>query len=155
EAEKHCRSIVKFQKREPLAADRARRMLAIILMTSGRHGRWLEAKSVLKERRGLSDEKGNDAEAMGDRRLYAILLAQRPMLEDCSAAIRNLEALNQTRKLSAEDRFILAQLYGRIENREKSYEAMDRLVQENRGNSRYLTAYVRALLKNPQKLKEA
>jgi tetratricopeptide (TPR) repeat protein len=96
--------------------------------------------------KNLAANKANPFDILEDLRIKAIVRARMPGQENTSDAAKILEELDQTRPLSAEDRFLLVQLYSRLGEQEKGEKTMARLLRENPSNMRFLTAQMDELL---------
>src|SRR5262249_30145627 len=69
EAEFYYRVVLGLKAQESVAANRARRMIAVILMAGGNYDQLQEAKSLIAQCRGVIETKANDAEAIEDQRV--------------------------------------------------------------------------------------
>lgn len=149
EAKAALRKIVSLQVKDPYAAEQAQKLLAVVLAAGGSYAESREALAligVLKGNDARTPSPAHDA-TVDDQRARAVVLASQPRRSQQLDAIRILEELNQRRPLSAEDLFLLSQLYERVGDLPKSRDAMLKLLATEGENPRYLAHQVRALLR--------
>jgi tetratricopeptide (TPR) repeat protein len=148
QAEECYRTILAMEAKEPLAAGRARRALGLLLVAGPErtYQRTREALVLLKEACGNKEKAANDSEAVMDRRAMAMVLATSTSPDENRSAAKILKELDQRPPLSANDRFLLAQLYNRLGMIREFDEEIARLLRENPGDVRYPIYYVSALL---------
>jgi tetratricopeptide (TPR) repeat protein len=148
EADKCCQSLLALPKVERAVAARARRMLAIVKVSAGNYRQGLDALASLH---GGDTGAASDPEALEDQRVTALVLARYPGREENRRAIKLLEALDLRQPLSAEDRFVLAQLYERLGDAAKFENALARVLRQRPDNIRVLVVRVGALLRGGKK----
>jgi cellulose synthase operon protein C len=119
---------------------RARRHLAVVLAASERDGAYAEALALIGqnlERRGATLE---------DKRARAIVLANKPGQR--LAAVRLFESSLKGLPVSAEDQFMLAQLWESAGAWERSRGLMLDLLATNPENPQYLAFYLAGLIRH-------
>lgn len=125
----------------------ARRNLALIVGSRGGSG-YAEARKLLQANTSMTESLPEDVRA--DERARAMILAMQPsrdMRRQAIEALARLLADEQT--ASADDRFVLAELYRRDGDLPKAAAEMAKIVtarQNGPNESRYLAAYLRILL---------
>ena len=124
EAEKDLRAIIDLKSKAPDDADWARRLLAILLVSSGNRGQSLEAFRLL----GLTDEGVHYLpaadEPVDEIRAKAKVLSLRDNRDARRAAIRTLQWIVDREPPTADDQYLLAQLYEAEGNWSKAHEQL-------------------------------
>jgi tetratricopeptide (TPR) repeat protein len=154
EAEKRYGELLALQSEDATAAARTRRVLALVHLAIGTYPSLQAAVALLDK--NVNDKKANPYDVLEDLRIQAIVRIRMPGKDDAGEAVRLLEEVDKKRELSAEDRFLLAQLYRRIGEQPKFEETMARILNENPRNTRFLAGRIRELVeKGGENLQEA
>ena len=147
EAEKDLRAIIDLKSKAPDDANWARRLLAILLVSSGNRGQSLEAFRLL----GLTDEGVHYLpaadEPVDEIRAKAKVLSLRDNRDARRAAIRTLQWIVDREPPTAEDQYLLAQLYEAEGNWSKAQEQLQSLLAGNGENPLYLAHNTLILLR--------
>jgi tetratricopeptide (TPR) repeat protein len=144
-AEQCLRSLMALSGKDPAVARRARTMLAVVLAATGDHHRAREALVLL----GLAGGRPPPAAEVGpaELRAQAVVLATQSSRRRLLEAVDKLKELDKRQPLTAEDRFVLAQLAERLEDRQLLHESMRGVLAADGANPRYLAYQVRILLR--------
>jgi tetratricopeptide (TPR) repeat protein len=147
EAEKDLRAIIALSSKAPDDADWARRLLAILLASSGNRRQSLEAFQLL----GLADEGASyvprAGESIDEIRAKAKVLALRDNRESRRAAIRAVQSIVDREPPAADDQYLLTQLYEADGNWSKAHEQLQALLANNGENPLYLAHNTLVLLR--------
>ncbi len=147
DAEAHLRKIIGLKSRAPDDADWARRLLAIVLASSGRHRQSLEALKLLN----LVDEGASylpaAAEPVDEIRAQAKVLSLRKNRDARRAAIRGLQHVIEREQPRPDDQYLLAQLYEADGNWSKAREQLRSLLAAHAENPVYLAHNTLILLR--------
>ncbi|MBY0522441.1 MAG: tetratricopeptide repeat protein [Gemmataceae bacterium] len=146
-AERHLRSLMGLQGKAPDEAAWARRTLALGLAASGNYQRSQTALSLLGLADGADKPKSPLKETVDNRRAQAVVLAVQKNTRQRREAIARLEVLRERREATADDQFLLAQLYDGIGDWPKARDRMQMLLAENGDNAAYLAFFVQGLLR--------
>jgi tetratricopeptide (TPR) repeat protein len=143
EAEVYLRKIIPLlDAKDRSAATRSRSVLAVVLVARNDHRRSREALALV----GLSDKKQDAPAGSADlERARAAVLAARPTRREQQQAIDILESLGTRQPLSAEDQYLLVQLYERLGQTQKARSRM-LLLLRSENNPRYLAHHIHGLL---------
>lgn len=147
-AQKHLAQLIKVASEDPdkYAAELAwgRRSLARIFASEGDYRHQIQALKLIQEN-AVNGQLSND-----DLRLKATVLATRPERRARLKAIEYFEQLQTERqqKLTAQEQFILGQLYNKTERWALCREQMLNLLAEYPENTTYLRSYIAMLLKH-------
>jgi tetratricopeptide (TPR) repeat protein len=145
-AEECLRSLLVLKVKDPEAERRARSLLPVVLAAVGDHARLQEALALL----GLSSSEPvkMPAETPPDElRSRAVVLATIPGRSRARQAIEILKSLEGRKLLSAEDRFLLVQLYDRLGEKRVARSQLGLLLESDEKNPRYMAYQVRSLLR--------
>jgi len=131
----------KLGAKQPAVRWARRRMASILAARPG----YQNSRQAL----GLIEQNlAEDDSSLADRHAKAVLLAVHPQREKRRQATRVLEKIAQGQQsLAAEDRFLLAQLYLAEADWSKYRKQMRGLLASDGQEPRYVTAYLRTLLK--------
>ncbi len=145
EAQKCLRSLLAASEKDPATARQARTLLAVVLAATGDHHRTREALQLL----GLDQpEPTLPADLTSfELRARAVVLATQSAHRYFRQAIRILQQLGKRQELSAEDRFLMAQLAERLDDRQLLRENLDKALDAEGTNPRYAAYKVRVLLR--------
>ncbi len=152
EAEKELRAVVAPANQKSAEFSRARRLLAIVLVTGSDYARKREAAAMLRQ--ALESKDVSPTEAVLDSRTLALVLATFLGRSENEEAVHILEKLEQRKTLTSEDRFLLAQLYDRLGETQKLAKCFQILLVESPDSSRYLAYFIRVLLRQAEALPE-
>ncbi len=145
EAEACLRKVIELGIQDPEAGAWARSVLAVVLAAGGDYQRSHEALALV----GLVDETGDKLPAASEgteqERSRAVVLALQPGRRSHQEAIEILERMSVRQALSAEDQFLLAQLYEQVGKPQRAWDRLLPLLQAG-GNPRYLAHAVGVLL---------
>jgi tetratricopeptide (TPR) repeat protein len=147
EAKATLRRIIALQVKDAVAAEQAQKLLAVVLAASGNYQESREALQLMGLLKGV-DARTVPGDDVDEQRTRAVVLATQPRKSQQLEAVRILEALERTRPLSGEDQFLLAQLYERVGDPNRSRDRMLRLLAAEANNARYLAYEVRSLLRH-------
>jgi cellulose synthase operon protein C len=147
EAETNLRAIISLKSKAPADVDWARRLLAILLASSGNRRESLEAFELL----GLADEGASYLptadEPIDEIRAKAKVLSLRESRGARLAAIRSLQWIVDREPPSADDQYLLAQLYEAEANWPKAHEQLQSLLAGNAQNPLYVAHSTMILLR--------
>jgi tetratricopeptide (TPR) repeat protein len=146
EAEQHLRNLMTLQVRAPDDAAWARRTLAIGLAGSGDYQRWHEALKLLGLRED-GDLPKTTSDSLEEQRTRAVVLAGMKNRRQRQRAIGLLEDIRGKQALTAEEQFLLAQLYEAIGDWPKARQQMVQLL-ASQLRARYLAHHIRGLLRH-------
>jgi tetratricopeptide (TPR) repeat protein len=148
EAKATLRKIIALQVKDPTAADQAQKLLAVVLAAGGNYQESREALALMGLLKGPGDRPSDTpSDDVDEQRTRAVVLATQPRKSQQQEAVRILETLERTRPLTGEDQFLLAQLYERVGDPNRSRDRMLRLLSAEADNVRYLAYQVRSLLR--------
>lgn len=147
-AERQLRALMALQEKAPEDAAWARRTLAVGLASSGDYQRSRMALSLLGLAEGPDRPRSLLKDSVDVRRAQAVVLAVQKNTRQRRQAIARLEALRERREATADDQFLLAQLYDGIGDWPKARDRMQQLLAENSDNAVYLAYYVQGLLRH-------
>jgi cellulose synthase operon protein C len=147
DAETALRALIDLKSKAPDDAEWARRLLAILLASSGNRRQTLEAFRLL----GLADEGASylprEDESIDEIRPKAKVLALRDNVQSRRAAIRAIQAIIDRDATTADDRYLLAQLYEADGNWSKAHEQVRSLLADQSENPLYLVHNTLILLR--------
>jgi tetratricopeptide (TPR) repeat protein len=139
QAEPHLRRLIDPAFKAPQSdVAWARRGWAILLAADSDYRRFHEALRLIDQNSAI------DPKSIDDLRARALILATR--LDQRREAIRLFEEVFRREPPTAEEQFILAQLYERNDNRKKARERMLSLLAANEDQPKYLAFQVRLLI---------
>jgi tetratricopeptide (TPR) repeat protein len=150
EAEASLRRLAGLGDRSPVDAAWARRTLAMVMASGGDARRASEALSLLGPADGIEPAQSRGVRSVQDRRARAIVLAAQANRERRKEAIGLLEGILQEGSASADDRFMLAQLYESDGNWTKAREQMLALMASDGDDPKYVIYYTLNLLRRGQ-----
>jgi tetratricopeptide (TPR) repeat protein len=149
EARALLQRVIGLQERSPVEAAWARRMLALVLATTGDFRQQREALAVL----GLLNRGGAPATGAvtgADRQAQALALAAQRGRRERGQAISLLEEVSRTQELSANEQFVLAQLYESVGDWTRAQGRMQELLARHGDEPDYVAAFARSLLQRGQ-----
>jgi tetratricopeptide (TPR) repeat protein len=149
EAESCLRNLI-VASNEPSTAAWAQRTLAVVLAASGDYRRGREALLMLGRMENGKAERRASNESVENQRAMAAVLALQPSSREQRKAINILETLRADQALSAEDQFLLTQLYEKVGDERKARERIVLLLGSEPGNPRYVAHFVGTLLRQGQ-----
>src|SRR5262249_34555521 len=114
DAEKCLRDLVGQKDKEPAAAARARRTLALVLAAGGNYQQSREALPLPEQAHRGQGSAAAGTEPVEDERARAVVLATQWDRQHAREAVHILEGLDRRRPLAGEDLFLLVQLYDRL-----------------------------------------
>ena len=151
EAEKCLRQIIALKNTNPEKALSAQRVLAAILALSGKN--YEKSRESLAQL-GVLAAPGNSVkpgdETIDQLRNKAMTLALLKHRTDRQAAIAILVQMRERQPLTADDQFLLAQLYDSVGAWDKAYVEFSALVNKDGKNFSYLTRLAMGLLRHGQ-----
>lgn len=135
--------IIKLSPNSSEDKEFARSVIAITLSMSPDYRKSRRALEML----GLLDESPlNPNATVEEMRTRAIVLSLQRGLKPRIQAAGLLESIDVQRRLSADDRFLLSQLYYLVGEREKAKGQLAALVRNQPNNTLYLSSYIRFLI---------
>lgn len=144
EAEETLRTMAALGPKAPEESALGRRVLAMLLASSGDHRKSVQALQLL----GNEDPAlGGAAMTIDDRRAKARILARQPNRPQRKEAIRLLEAVNVLQVPQAEDQFLLAQLYEADGDWTAAKTIYQALLQADPKNGTVILSYSRSLIR--------
>lgn len=147
EAKAILRRIIALQVKDPVAAEQAQKLLAVVLAAGGNYQESLEALRLMGLVKGVDVRTALAGDDVDGQRTRAVVLATQPRKSQQQDAIRILENVERIRPLSGEDQFLLAQLYERVGDVNHARDRMLKLLAAEADNPRHLCYQVRSLLR--------
>jgi Flp pilus assembly protein TadD len=141
EAEAHLRQVIELHGARSDEGAAASRLLVTLLATRGDEAGAQEALRMVGAE-GAGAPAG-DGPTVADPRTRARVLAARFSRERQREAIRTFEQLAQRESLTAEDRFLLANLHERLGETSEAHALMQQVLRLDGRNPRYLAHQVR------------
>ena len=142
DAEVCLQRIIAQAAKHPEAAAAAKEILTLVRFSSGKN--YKERQDALDA--GQAGDPG--VETIDRLRTKALALAALPYVRDHRAAIRILEKMRDRQPLTANDQFLLAQLYESVKEWPKAHAELVALVNKDGKNLLYLTRLAQGLLRN-------
>ena len=141
EAEETLRTMAALGAKAPEDSAVGKRVLAMLLASSGDHRRAVQALELLG-----NDEIGQKA-SVEDRRARARILARQANRPQRRAAIRLLETINAEQLPQADDQYLLAQLYEADGDWPAAKAVYQSLLTADPKNGTVILTYVRSLIR--------
>jgi cellulose synthase operon protein C len=147
QAQADLKKLIDLQNKAPADAQWARRLLAIVLASSGNRGKSLEALKLL----GLVNEGASylpaTTESIDDIRAKVKVLSFRNNRDARRAAIRGLQQIIERELSTTDDQYLLFQLYQADGNRSKAEGQLQSLLAGHGENPPFLAQYILILLR--------
>jgi tetratricopeptide (TPR) repeat protein len=150
EAEPHLRKLITLSAQSREEADWARRLLALVLTSSGDYQRSREALALLGILDADAPPRRTEVDNATDVRLIAAVLAAQKGRRPRRQAIRLMEELAARQPPTADDRFFLAQLHQAVGDWPKARTLLLELLAGRPDNAQYLCTLALGLLRDGQ-----